>query len=127
MAHVSGKAGNVTITAGDITGVKSWTLDYSVDMLDTTDFIDGAATNAARTFLPALSTWSGSFEVVKGSAPSALGTSATPVALKLEEDGSVFWTGNAFVTGIHASTSVDGLVMYTYDFQGTGELTEAAA
>ena len=127
MAHVAGKAGNVTITAGDITGVKSWTLDYTVDMLDTSDFIDGAATNAARTFLPGLSGWSGSFEVVKGSAPNALGTSSTAVAIELEEDASVKWTGNVFLTGIHASVAADGLVMYTYDFQGTGELTEAAA
>jgi len=124
MAHTAGKGGNVNIS-GDITGVRSWTLDYTVDMLDTTDFIDGAATNAARTFLPGLSGWSGSFEVVKGGAPSALGTSSTPVTLKLEEDGTYFWQGSAFLTGIHATTSADGLVMYTYDFQGTGELTES--
>ena len=124
MAHTAGKGGNVNID-GDITGVKSWTLDYTVDMLDTTDFIDGAATNAARTYLPSCSSWSGSFEVVKGDAPTALGTSSTTVTLKLEEDGTYYWQGECFITGIHASAAVDGLVMYTYDFQGTGELTEA--
>ena len=126
MAHLSGQAGNVTIASGDIAGVRSWTLDYAVDMLDTTDFIDGAATNAARTFLPGLSTWSGSFDVVKDSAPQALGTSSTAVAIELEENASIKWTGSVYITGVHATTSADGLVIYTYDFQGTGELTEAS-
>ena len=128
MTHLAGKAGNVNITAGDVAGVRAWTVDWTVDMLDTTDFIDGAATNAARTFLPGLSTWSGTFDVVKDSAPTALGTNLTPVAIELEEDNtSIKWTGNVFITGIHASVSAEGLVIYTYDFQGTGDLAEAAS
>ena len=130
MAHLAGRGGNVSIGAGAgtaIVGVKSWTLDFTVDMLDTTDFVDGAATDAARTFLPGLSTWSGTFEVVKEAAPQALGTSSTSININLEElDDTTYWRGAAFITGIHASVSVDGLVMYTYDFQGTGNLTEAA-
>ena len=123
MAHLSGQAGNVTIAGPDIAGVRSWTLDWTVDMLDTTDFIDGAATNAARTFLPGLSTWSGTFDVVKDSAPTALGTSSSSVAIELEEDGSIKWNGSVYITGVHSSVSADGLVIYTYDFQGTGNLT----
>lgn len=130
MAHLAGRGGNVSIGAGagtEITGVKSWTLDYTVDMLDTTDFADGGTTPYPRTFLPGLSSWSGTFDVVKGSAPQALGVSSTPINLNLEEvDNTTYWRGSAFITGIHASTAVDGLVTYTYDFQGTGELTEAA-
>ena len=126
MAHIAGRTGMVYIGA-DIAGCKSWSIDYTVDILDTTDFADGAAANSARTFLPGLSQWSGSFEIVKDGAPMALGTSATPVALKLEEDTTTFWSGNAFITGIHATNSVEGLVMYAMDFQGTGELTESAA
>jgi len=126
MAHIAGRTGMVNIS-GDIAGCRSWSIDYMVDMLDTTDFADGAATNSARTFLPGLSQWSGSFEIVKDGAPMALGTSATPVTLKLEEATTTFWQGSAFITGIHATNSVDGLVMYTMDFQGTGELTESAA
>ncbi len=126
MAHIAGRTGMVYI-AGDIAGCKSWSIDYTVDMLDTTDFADGAATNSARTFLPGLTQWSGSFEITKDGAPMALGFSSTPVALKLEEDTSTFWSGNAFITGIHATNSVEGLVMYAMDFQGTSALTESAA
>lgn len=125
MAHLSGREGMVYI-GSDVTGCRSWAIDYTLDTLDTTDFADGAATNAARTFLPGLSQWSGTFEVIKDGAPQALSFSSS-VTLKLEEDTSTFWQGSAWITGVHATNSVDGLVMYSFDFQGTGELTESAA
>jgi len=123
MAHIAGKTGMVNIATVDEAGIRNWTLDYSVDMLETTDFADGAATNAAKTYIPGLSGWSGTFEGFKDGAPEALGF-ASSVALKLEEDATYFWTGSAYITGIHPSVAVDGVVTYTYDFQGTGELTE---
>jgi len=123
MAELSGTGGMVYIGA-DIGGIKSWTLDYTVDMLDTTDFTDGNTTNSQRTFIPGLSQWSGSFEGYKDGAPQGLGFSAA-VTLKLEEDGTYFWTGSAYITGLHETTSVDGVITISYDFQGTGELTES--
>ena len=109
-----------------IGGIKSWTLDATVDMLDATDFADGNATNAARTFKPGLSTWSGSFEGYKDGAPLAL-SFTTPVHLALQESATSGqgWVGKVYITGIHPSVAVDGLVTYTYDFTGQGELTEA--
>lgn len=124
MAHLAGKGGMVYIGA-DIAGIKSWTLDYTVDMLETTDFVDGGAANSPRSYIPGLSGWSGTFEGYKDGAPQGLGFSSS-IALKLEEDGTYFWTGSAYITGIHANAAVDGIVTYTYDFQGTGELTESA-
>jgi len=110
-----------------IGGIRSWTLDYSVDMLETTDFADGAATNSPRTYIPAHSTWSGTFEGYKDGAPLALGFSST-VHLSLQESATSGqgWVGMAFITGIHPSVNIDGVISYTYDFQGTGELTEAS-
>jgi len=123
MAEIAGAGGMVYIGA-DIGGIKSWTLDYTLDILDTTDFTDGNATNAARTFVPGLSSWSGSFEGYKDGEPQALGFAAT-VTLKLEEDATHFWTGDAYITGVHENAAVDGVVTISYDFQGTGELTES--
>ena len=123
MAHLAGKGGMVYI-GSDIGGIKSWTLDYTVDMLETTDFADGGATNSAKTFIPGLSGWSGSFEGYKDGAPQGLGFSSS-VTLKLEEDTTYFWTGSAYITGIHESAAVDGAITVSYDFQGTGELTES--
>lgn len=111
-----------------VDGIKSWTIDYTLDTLDTTDFGDGAATNAARTFIAGLSGWSGSFEGYKDSAPDALSFgSAVTLILTESKTAGQSWIGDAYITGVHPSVSVDGLVIYTYDFQGTGELTEAVA
>ncbi len=112
--------------AKTIAGIKSWTLDYTVDMLDTTDFADGAATNNARTFIPGLSSWSGTFEGVKDGAPLTL---FSQVGLELAESTTVtqMWLGNVVIMGIHPNVATDGLVTYTYDYQGVGELVEASA
>ena len=109
-----------------IGGIKSWTLDYTADILDRTDFTDGNGTNAGRTFTPGLSQWSGSFEGYKDGAPLAL-SFTTPVHLALQESGTSGqgWVGMAYVTGIHPNEVVDGIASYSYDFTGTGELTEA--
>jgi len=124
MAHLAGKGGQVQTAAADVGGIKSWTLDYTVDMLETTDFTDGGATNAAKTYIPGCSQWSGSFEGYKDGAPDGLGFSAS-VALKLEEDATYFWTGSAYITGLHETADVNGVITISYDFQGTGELTES--
>lgn len=107
-------------------GIKSWTLDAAVSMLDSTDFADGNATNAARTFKPGPSTWSGSFEGYKDGAPLGLSFS-TPIHIVLQESATSGqgWVGMAYITGIHPNVSVDGLITYSYDFTGQGELTEA--
>jgi len=128
MAHLAGRGGALSIEDTLEAGIRSWTLDYTVDMLDTSDFEDGQTTEGARTFLPGLSSWSGTFEGLKDTAPYALTFSSTTVTLWLEEvDAGAMWIGEAFITGVHANTSVDGVITYTYDFQGTGILTESAA
>ena len=128
MAEIPGRGGQVD-AASEVVGIKSWTLDYVVDTKETTDFDDGQATNSPRTFVPGLSSWSGTFEGYKDGAPLTLGFSATAITIKLYESQTAdqYWTGSCFLTGQHITVDVDGVVSYTYDFQGTGELTEAAA
>jgi len=111
--------------AKGVAGVRSWTMDYTVDTIDTTDFVDGAATNAARTFIPGLSSWSGSFEAIKDGAPLSL---FSQVGIELAESATVtqMWLGNIILTAIHPNVSVDGVITYTYDFEGTGKLEVAS-
>jgi hypothetical protein len=120
MSHISGKSGQVD-TGSAVSGIKSWTLDYTVDMLESTDFADAGV----KTFLAGCSGWSGTFEGYKDGVPQAIGASIT---LKLYEVAAgAYWTGTAFITGVSANTSNDGIVSYSYTFQGTAALTPPVA
>ena len=123
MTHYAGKAGEVFVGA-EVTGIKSWTLDYTVSVVDTTDFADAGV----RSIVPSVSQWSGSFEGYKDGTAIALGTTNL-VALQLQETQTTAekWTGNAFITGVHPSVSYDGTVNYAYDFEGTGALVAPTA
>jgi len=116
MAHLSGKAGYVD-TGSTVAGIKSWTLDYTSDALETTDFGDAGV----KSYIVGCSGWSGTFEGYKDGVPQSL--AGASVTLKLYEDNTYFWTGTAFITGVHANTAHDGIVSYSYDYQGSGALT----
>jgi len=124
---ISGKAGQVNATgagaATETLGVKSWTLDYVVDTLDSTDFDDAGI----RAYIVGCSGWTGSFEGFKETTPVGLAGAAITIKLYESQTANQFWTGSAFITGIHVNTSHDGIVTYAYDFQGTGGLTVAQA
>lgn len=122
MAHYAGTAGQVD-AASEVTGIKSWTLDYTVDTLETTDFDDAGV----KTYVVGCSGWSGTFEGLKDGVPLPLAGAAVSLALKETQTATQKWTGSAFITGIHANTSSDGIVTYSYDFQGTGALVVPTA
>jgi len=117
MAKIAGKNGSVN-TATTVAGISSWTIDYTVDELESTDF----AAVGVKTFLTGGSGWSGSFGGYKDGAPQTLGAAAY-VTLKLYEDATYYWTGSAYITGVHGTTAHDGVVSYSYDYRGTGALT----
>ena len=122
MAHISGKAGQADAATGvAVAGIKSWTLDYTADTLETTDFADAGV----KSYIIGGSGWSGSFEGFKDAAPLGLTTGGTAIDLKLWEEtgGTKFWAGKAWITGISINTSHDGIVTYSYTFQGTAGLT----
>lgn len=123
MTHYAGKAGEVNIGT-EMTGIKSWTLDYTVGIVDTTDFSD----SGVRSIVPSVSQWSGSFEGYKDGTAATLGTSSS-VSLQLQETQTTTekWTGTAYITGVHPSVSYDGTVNYAYDFEGTGALVAPTA
>uniref|UniRef100_A0A6M3KV58 Putative structural protein n=1 Tax=viral metagenome TaxID=1070528 RepID=A0A6M3KV58_9ZZZZ len=120
--HYSGKAGSV-LAPGVIAGIKSWNLEYTVDILETTDFAD----SGVATYIPGVTRWSGSFDGFKDGVPIA--GLHTEVALKLYETQTVDerWEGQAIITAVRANVDHDGIVSYSYDFQGTAGLTVAAA
>ncbi|MBU2060031.1 MAG: hypothetical protein KKB38_20140 [Gammaproteobacteria bacterium] len=103
-------------------GVKSWTLDKTMEVADTTGF----DSSGHRTFSPTVDQWSGSFEGYKDGTPLTIGTM---VLIELQESSTITqqYRGSAVLTSVHPSVSVDGLVLYSYDFQGSGALEYASA
>jgi|GEM_PF-1600945 len=101
----------------EIDGIKSWTLDYTADTLDATDFDDAGV----KAYIIGSSGWSGSFEGYKETTPLGIGSE---VYLTLGESTTAYqnWIGKVIITACHPSTSHDGIVTYSYDFQGTGAL-----
>ena len=106
----------------EIDGIKSWTLDYTADTLEATDFDDVGI----KAYIIGGSGWSGSFEGYKDTTPLGIGAE---VYLVLGESTTAYqnWIGKAIITACHPATSHDGIVSYSYDFQGTGALESPLA
>jgi len=106
----------------EVDGIQSWTIDSVADVIETTDFAD----DGARSYIPSLTSWSGSFEGLKDGAPLSIGSE---VYLLLGESGTAYqgWLGKAIITAVHPSVAFDGAVTYSYDFQGTGAIQAATA
>lgn len=124
MAAVNGIGGTVawsdySASNSDVTSnVKSWSLDYTADTLDTTDF----TTAGPRAFIAGLTTWGGTFET-NLDATDAMPTPGTKTRLTLTASSGRTFVGLAILTGLHPSVAADGLNGLTVDFQGSSDLT----
>jgi len=119
MGKIAGLSGYVGVSTA-VAGINQWSLDYTADMLETTDF----SASGVAAYIPGVSRWSGTFSGYKDGAPQGLGVT-TAVSLVLAESASApqRWSGLAYISGIHPTTNFDGVVGYAYDFQGTASLT----
>jgi predicted secreted protein len=107
--------------AKNIAGINSWDINYVCDALETTDF----ASAGARSYIAGCTGWSGSFSGYKDGAPLSIGSqyggefaeSATTTQM---------WKGTIIITAVHPTINFDGVVEYSYDFQGSGDLTIAS-
>lgn len=123
MAKTAGRYGFVG-TPNATAGINQWTLDYTVDMLESTDF----SASGVAAYIPGVSRWSGTFSGYKDGTPVALGVTST-ISLSLAEASAstTAWHGSAFISGVHPSTNFDGVASYAYDFQGTGTVSTVTA
>src|SRR3989304_7837044 len=103
---ISGKAGQVD-AASEVLGIKSWTLDYTADALEATDFDDAGV----KAYIIGGSGWSGSFEGFKDSTPLGIGAE---VYLVLGESTTAYqnWLGKAIITACFPATRIDGIETY---------------
>ena len=122
MAVIKGKDGSVLYrsggTAQNVTQITSWSVSVEADTLEFTSFdSDGWKQN-----MGSLKSWSGSLEGFEESSGSVLSTGAT-IDLQLS-DGTNFYYGQAVVTSKSVDASTAELVTVSYDFTGTGDLTD---
>jgi len=101
------------VAAAQVAGIRAWSLDVAANVEDSTSYSDGQD----KVFTVTQMEWSGSFDGFKDGAPLAIGT---VVALELRESSTATqqWRGSAIITNLRPAVTVDGLVMYSYDFRG---------
>jgi predicted secreted protein len=127
MATHKGSEGLVKVGSATIAEVKSYSLEESADTIETTKMGD-----AARTYLPSLTTFSGSVDCfwdetdTAGQVALAVGASVTLVFYpEGATSGDTYYSGTALVTGKTITGSFDGMVEASISVQGTGVITTA--
>lgn len=122
MPRLSGKAGYILVYGATATGIRNWSVDHTFDMLDVTAF----DSSGHRQYVAGVDDWKGSFAGFKDGIILAIGTSGT-VGLYESTSTTQVWTGTVLISGRHASVAVDGVVEYSYDFQGSGVISPPTA
>lgn len=125
MAVHKGSEGTVEVGDNAIAEIRSYSLEESADTLEITTMGD-----TARTYLPSLTTFSGSVDVywdetdTTGQGALTIGAEVTlNVYPEGDTAGDIYYTGSAIVTGVTRSASFDGMVEASISVQGTGALT----
>ena len=119
-----GKDGVVKVGTTAVGHVRSWTIDETVDQLETT-----AMGDAYKTRCLALKDWSGSMDVLwdtadAGQTALVVGATVNITVYPVGETGDSL-TGSVVITGVSTNASYDGLVEASVSFQGNGALTRS--
>lgn len=125
MAIHKGSEGTVKSGTDVIAGVKSWSLEQTVDTLETT-----VIGNTSRSYTTGLNTFSGSMDVFWDPADTGqatllvLGASVTVnLYPEGETSGDTYYSGTVLISSISQSVSPEGLIEASISFQGTGDLS----
>lgn len=125
MAIHKGSEGKVNVGANIIAEIRSYSIEETADTLEDTVMGD-----SARTYLPSLTSWSGSVDVYWDETDTT-GQGALTIGAEVELNfylegadtaGDTYYSGSAIVTGITRSASFDGMVEASISVQGTGAL-----
>jgi predicted secreted protein len=125
MATHKGSEGTVKVGANAIAEIRSYSIAENSDTIEDTTMGD-----SARTYLPSLTSFSGSMDVywdetdTNGQVALTVGSTAT---INIYPEGSsssdTYLTGSIIVTGKTINASFDGMVEASISFQGTGALS----
>ena len=126
---VAGKNGKVVVGASaskKVVGIKNWSLELSLDTLETTALGDDW-----KNYITGLKEWSasseGDYEVpVDTEGQKALQDAflnGTTVTVKLYVDGTNYYQGEAYINSLSIEDPVDDVVSISIEFKGTVALT----
>ena len=126
---VAGKNGKVVVGASaskKVVGIKNWSLELSLDTLETTALGDDW-----KNYITGLKEWSasseGDYEVpVDTEGQKALQDAflnGTTVTVKLYVDGTNYYQSEAYINSLSIEDPVDDVVSISIEFTGTGALT----
>lgn len=125
MATHKGSEGTVKVGANAVAEIRSYSISETSDTVEDTTMGD-----SARTYLPSLTTFSGSMDVfwdetdTNGQVALTVGSTAT---INIYPEGAsssdTYLTGSIIVTGKTINASFDGMVEASISFQGTGALS----
>ncbi len=126
---VAGKNGKVVVGASaskKVVGIKNWSLELSLDTLETTALGDDW-----KNYITGLKEWSasseGDYEVpVDTEGQKALQDAflnGTTITVKLYVDGTNYYQGEAYINSLSIEDPVDDVVSISIEFTGTGALT----
>ena len=123
MAVITGKDGSVAVDSTNVTLITSWSISIEADTLEYTNFGSGGW----KENMGSLKSWSGSIEGFADTAQAATIAVGTEVTITLVEGGtgSATYTGDAIVTSKSVDASTAELVTVSFDFTGSGSLTES--
>jgi hypothetical protein len=129
MATHIGRDGIVKVGSNAVAELRSFSIEETGDTVE-----DTVMTDTARTYIPTLTSFTGSADVfwdetdTSGQGALTVGSSVT-IGFYPEGDttGDTYYTGTALVTGVTRSASFDGMVEASITLQGSGALTASTA
>ena len=128
MAVHKGSEGTVHVGTDAVSEIRSYTIDETADVIESTSLGD-----SAKTFEASTTSFSGSVDVFwdeTDTAQTAL-TVGSSVTIKFYPEGAStgdkYYSGTAIVTGVSITANNDSLVEASISIQGSGALTLATA
>ena len=123
---IAGKTGKVVVGENKVIGIKNWSLELSIDSLETTALGDDW-----KNYITGLKEWSasseGDYTVTSDVTGQELLQTAflngTEVVIKMYVDATNYYTGGAIITSLSIEDPVDDVVSISIEFTGNGELT----
>ena len=124
MAIISGRYGQV-VFEGCQTYVRDWTIDYTAENYDATNFDESSG---GRTYVAGIPSWSGSFSAYFSTDNTATpGTSGAAIFRTSSTAESGLYYGGIILMSMTVATPVDGVVTQNYTFQGLGSPATSTA